>query len=313
MMRNFGREFLEETSIFENKTCLIWRDREISFKEFHEYIGKWKNVLDEQKTKTTNPLRIALFCTNSPDILAIIVAGQLSGVTVIPLNPSYKKYEIDEYISKSIANFIIVSDDVDLDKFEEREVNLISELFTSNVTPSSTASTPENQGVIVFFSSGTTGPPKQFEYTQRILCSQIDQIKAIRSDPRFFSPSTDDICYGVLPFFHAGGLITILSMIFSGCTVLINERWNEHEFLANCQNYKVSVLFLVPPVLNFFANHPLVSSYDLSALKTIYVGAAASPPENFAKVAERLPELENLIQCKFSYNVSFFIRRKCCT
>ncbi|KAF1770358.1 hypothetical protein GCK72_002176 [Caenorhabditis remanei] len=298
MSRNFGHEFLTEISTFGTETALIWRDQEISFENFQKLVGKWKNIIEKQKKNYLNTLRIALFCSNSPDILSIIIASQLSGITVIPLNPSFKKYEIDKYIAESNANFLIVSDDVDCEKFEEIEFHTISELLSAedNCVDIDESPASSHSGAIVFFSSGTTGPPKLFEYSQKILCSQIDQLREIQLDSRFFSPSKTDICYGVLPFFHAGGLITVFSMIFSGCTILINERWNEQEFLSNCQKYRVSVLFLVPPVLNFFANHPLISNFDLSSLKTIYVGAAASPPENFRKVSERLPKLENLIQ-----------------
>ncbi|EGT32545.1 hypothetical protein CAEBREN_08854 [Caenorhabditis brenneri] len=297
MPRNFGQEFLDQILKFEDKTCLIWRETEITFRQFHEKIELWRTILEYQKKQSSNPLRIALFCTNSPDILALIVAGQLVGVTIIPLNPSYKKYEIEKYFLESRANFVIVSDDVDLEKFEDMELQTVSEVVSSAVDANQNEEhSISTSGVLVFFSSGTTGPPKLYEYTQRNLCAQIDQINEIRKDSRFFSPSQSDVCYGVLPFFHAGGVITVLSMIYNGCSLLINERWNEEEFLTNCQNYKVSVLFLVPPVLNFLANHPLVPKFDLSSLKTIYVGSAPSKAEDFEKVSKRLPALENLIQ-----------------
>uniref|UniRef100_A0A8R1DTZ5 Uncharacterized protein n=1 Tax=Caenorhabditis japonica TaxID=281687 RepID=A0A8R1DTZ5_CAEJA len=248
-------------------------------------------------SSSTNPLRVALFCTNSPEIISIIVAAQLVGITVIPLNPSYKKYEISEYLLKSNATHVIISDDVEPEKFNDiPNVTTISELLNQESGLFEATDDPEQAGVIVFFSSGTTGPPKLFEYTQQQLTAQIDQIRAVQEDPTQFSPAQNDVCYGVLPFFHAGGLVTVLSMLFSGVTLIINERWSEQEFLAVCQNYRVSVLFLVPPVLHFLAVHPLVSSFDLTALRTIFVGAAASLPEDFGLVARRFPGLENLIQ-----------------
>uniref|UniRef100_A0A0K0D8B5 AMP-binding domain-containing protein n=1 Tax=Angiostrongylus cantonensis TaxID=6313 RepID=A0A0K0D8B5_ANGCA len=48
-----------------------------------------------------------------------------------------------------------------------------------------------------------------------------------------------DIVHGVLPYFHAGGLITIFCTLFQGATVVINRKWNQERFLRVIQEYKV--------------------------------------------------------------------------
>ena len=49
-----------------------------------------------------------------------------------------------------------------------------------------------------------------------------------------------DTVMGVLPFFHAGGIITILFMLLQGAKIVINTRFEPYEFLAMIQKYKVS-------------------------------------------------------------------------
>jgi 4-coumarate--CoA ligase len=47
-------------------------------------------------------------------------------------------------------------------------------------------------------------------------------------------------------------------------------------------------LHIVPPIALFLAKSPLISNYDLSSLRSIYVGAAPIGPELSKEVKERL-------------------------
>ncbi|CAI5438967.1 unnamed protein product [Caenorhabditis angaria] len=234
---------------------------------------------------------IATFCTNSVGFLEFVIGSQIAGIKLVPLNPSYKAYEIEEYLKITNPSHIILSKDVDSTKFKNYDFTFIEDIVITDYSKS--GKDYKNSGKIIFFSSGTTGPPKPFIYDSRILLAHLQQFELIQKSPKYYSPSSTDICFGVLPYFHAGGLITVLSMLWIGCTVIINERWDGKEFIDTCNKYQVSVLFLVPPVLKFLAN---AEYEDLKNLKTIYVGAAASEKSDFEKVAKRFSSLENLIQ-----------------
>ena len=114
---------------------------------------------------------------------------------------------------------------------------------------------------IIFFSSGTTGPPKAVVLSQKslnayltllkydILMSQKRQLRihssTLQSDPNsnFVTLSNTDTVFGVLPYFHAGGLLTTFIMLAQGAKVLINRRFTEDEFLGNISKYEVRFRF----------------------------------------------------------------------
>src|SRR5690606_34295834 len=54
------------------------------------------------------------------------------------------------------------------------------------------------------------------------------------------------------------------------------------------QEHRASVAFVVPPIMNFLARHPLVGQYDLSSVRSILSGAAPLSPEVARMVHERI-------------------------
>lgn len=48
-----------------------------------------------------------------------------------------------------------------------------------------------------------------------------------------------DIVYGVLPYFHAGGLLTVFCMLVQGVQLLINRKFDGTKFLETIEKYKV--------------------------------------------------------------------------
>uniref|UniRef100_A0AC35FNG7 Uncharacterized protein n=1 Tax=Panagrolaimus sp. PS1159 TaxID=55785 RepID=A0AC35FNG7_9BILA len=94
----------------------------------------------------------------------------------------------------------------------------------------------------------------------------------------------------------AGGLLTTLLMLAQGAKVLINRKFHEDEFLENISKYEVSVLLLVPPILEFLCYAPKVDPTKLSTVQYIFVGAAKVRSEHEAGVIKRLPYLNKVLQ-----------------
>jgi acyl-CoA synthetase (AMP-forming)/AMP-acid ligase II len=65
-------------------------------------------------------------------------------------------------------------------------------------------------------------------------------------------------------------------------------RFEPDAFLKALQDYRVTHLAVVPPVLQFLALHPLIDAYDLSSLQVIGCGAAPLGSALEQKAAERL-------------------------
>jgi acyl-CoA synthetase (AMP-forming)/AMP-acid ligase II len=85
----------------------------------------------------------------------------------------------------------------------------------------------------------------------------------------------DDVIVAVLPFFHIYGLTVLMAAALRrGATLVTMPRFDLEQFLTILQDYRVSLAFLVPPIVLALAKHPLVDRFDLSALRFVNSGAA---------------------------------------
>ncbi|TFK44864.1 AMP binding protein [Crucibulum laeve] len=128
-----------------------------------------------------------------------------------------------------------------------------------------------HETVYLCYSSGTTGKPKGVETTHRNVTSLVDIVKCGFPEVKYGV----DKLLGLLPFYHIYGAVKLLQFPFaSGIPVIIMTRFDPVQFCANIERYKITVSFIVPPVLVVLSRHPAVDQYDMSSLKILFSGAA---------------------------------------
>lgn len=143
---------------------------------------------------------------------------------------------------------------------------------------------PATDVCVLPYSSGTSGIPKGVMLTHRNLVANLAQVKA---DAPMLTP--DDIVVGVLPFFHIYGMVVIMgAALVEGATIVSMPRFELEPFLKVLQDHKITYANVVPPILLALAKHPVVAKYDLSALKTLFSGAAPLGAELTNAVEDRL-------------------------
>ena len=87
-------------------------------------------------------------------------------------------------------------------------------------------------------------------------------------------------------------------MLVQGTKILINKRFDEDKFIENIEKYQVTVLNLVPTILEFLAFSPKCDARgNLSSLRYIYVGAAAVRKQLEGVIFRKFFNVQ-LIQCK---------------
>jgi acyl-CoA synthetase (AMP-forming)/AMP-acid ligase II len=133
------------------------------------------------------------------------------------------------------------------------------------------------------YSSGTSGLPKGVMLTHKNIVSNVLQFSQASGWP------DNAVSLAFLPMFHIYGMtVVLLSGLATGMTLVTVPRFEPEPFLQVLQDYRVTHLAVVPPVLQFLASHPLVDSYDLSSLEVIGCGAAPLGSDLEKKASERL-------------------------
>jgi acyl-CoA synthetase (AMP-forming)/AMP-acid ligase II len=156
-------------------------------------------------------------------------------------------------------------------------------LLRAGAEPPAVEMDPAEDIVALPYSSGTTGLPKGVMLTHRNLVANICQM----GPPHRIGP--DDRIIAALPFFHIYGMVVILNAgLARGATLVTMPRFDLAGFLGALQEYRVTRVYVVPPIALALAKHPLVDEFDLSSVRVMLSGAAPLGPELQRAVAERI-------------------------
>jgi acyl-CoA synthetase (AMP-forming)/AMP-acid ligase II len=141
---------------------------------------------------------------------------------------------------------------------------------------------PDDNAVLLY-SSGTTGLPKGVLLTHRNLVASLCQTRAVhRVGP-------DDVLLAALPLYHMYALQLTLGLgLATGATVVTMPRFDLDGFCGMIQDYRVTRVEVVPPIVLALARHPAVARYDLSSLRLITSAAAPLGATTAGECARRL-------------------------
>uniref|UniRef100_A0A915DLW4 Uncharacterized protein n=1 Tax=Ditylenchus dipsaci TaxID=166011 RepID=A0A915DLW4_9BILA len=170
---------------------------------------------------------------------------------------------------------------------------------TPNLNKQSLEVVVDKDVLLLPYSSGTTGAPKGVMLTHKSTMMNCFNYHFHHKLITKFDPNwewkTGHQCF-ILPLYHIYGFgIAINCLLSGGCGILL-KQFDGDIFCRTMQNYKINHGLLVPPVLVFLAKSPVVSKYDLSAMKFIMTGAAPAGSELIEEVKKRIPSVSQISQ-----------------
>lgn len=118
----------------------------------------------------------------------------------------------------------------------------------------------------------------------------------------------------VLPCYHIFGLYITMYSLLAGSTIVSLNKFRPEIFLKSIESYKVTKLFIVPPIAIYLVKSPSVLNYDLSSVKFILSGAAPLRQEIYNQLRKRLVQtLKSYIthHVFFVICIMFFLKQFC--
>jgi acyl-CoA synthetase (AMP-forming)/AMP-acid ligase II len=242
----------------------------------------------------------AIYSPNLPEYAVAFYAVAKLGAINTTINPLYTVDELINQLNDAGAKFLLTIPQF-LDKAlaaaqktAVRQVFVLGEaaagasafssLLEHGATVPEVTIDPQQDLVVLPYSSGTTGLPKGVMLTHRNIVANMAQIDGITNNAIV---TRDDTVIAFLPFFHIYGMVVIMNYTLAkGATIITMPRFEMEPFLRLIEQYRVTRVNLVPPVLLGLAKHPLVDQFDLSSLKTMTCGAAPLG-EELARTAGR--------------------------
>src|SRR5262245_10990744 len=241
---------------------------------------------------------IAIYSPNLPEYALAFHGPVMIGGVVTTANPLYTPDELGFQLRDTGPKFLITVPPF-LDKAREaargssvREIFVLGDaagatpfaaLLDNDGDPPTVAIDARNDLAVLPYSSGTSGRPKGVMLTHRNLVAVTRQVEAQAQIDETWRT------LGILPFFHIYGQAVLMNFpLYLGGLCVTMPRFDLAEFLRLIREYRLTHLYVVPPIVLALAKHPLVEQFDLSSLKLVGCGAAPLDEGLQRACAERL-------------------------
>jgi len=138
--------------------------------------------------------------------------------------------------------------------------------------------------VAIVYTSGTTGPPKGAVFRNR-------QLRAVCDID--LGPGWEDRWDGGGPmlastqFAHVGFMTKLPWYLRLGITLHVLDRWRAADVLRTVAAHHITTLGVVAPQLALMLRDPAIDELDVSCVRQIIAGGAASPPSLVRAARER--------------------------
>jgi malonyl-CoA/methylmalonyl-CoA synthetase len=265
---------------------------EISYLQLHQDSNRLAHELQKWGVQKTD--RVILWIQKSLIFVMAHLALQKIGAISVPLNPGFKKSEMDYLIKDADAKLILA---------EPQQQSLIEEIdpgLTALIVDSRAAyqdidffrSAPEefspveieahDPGLIIY-TSGTTGKPKGAVLTQKNLVHDAKNIIRIWEISK-----TDVICHA-LPLFHVHGLCFALhTALIAGAQIFMLDQFSPQQVVAALgrkeQEYACTVFMAVPSMYNKLIDYLGGRKPDFAHMRLWTSGSAPLLPGDFERV-----------------------------
>lgn len=239
---------------------------------------------------------LALFAPNLPEWPIAALGAMAAGGAVTGVNPGYGARELEHQLTDSGARFIFTVPAF-LDTAREAtkagacdgiillgdaEGTIPFAQVMANTDPEPAVEVSPDSLAALPYSSGTAGMAKGVVLRHRNLVANIIQ----------FNTSIEianSVSLAFLPMFHIFGFTVVtLAGLASGAKLVTIPRFEPEPFLQAIAAHRVTNLFVVPPIMQFLAAHPLVDQYDLRSVELVGCGAAPLSSAMEQQVAQRL-------------------------
>ncbi|KAK5044931.1 hypothetical protein LTR84_010303 [Exophiala bonariae] len=251
--------------------------------------------------------RVMLFSGNGIFNPIVVLGTLMAGAIYNSANPAYTPRELRHQLQDSQPRFVLAADNcieraleaADEIGYDKKNIFLFTELpIQLDVNLSRTdrqhwgsliadldvgrqfawqtfdSRALAEQTAVLIYSSGTTGLPKGVELSHRNIIANMLQLEKIQLSDKTIKSRK---CLCVVPLYHALGLgYYIFFAPRFGLKTYLMERYNLTDMLDHIQQFEITELVLVPPILVAMAKHPSVrdGTYNITSVTKVVAGAA---------------------------------------
>lgn len=269
-LETIGELALKSVAAYPDKLAIKDPYRSFSFKEMGERAHALSAYFHQKGLRKGD--RIGVLMENRLEHIELDVAISLAGLVKVPLNYRLHSKE-HEYMLADAKVSLIIGDQELMNEIESPiEVLTIGDAYEhviqSYVGKQFIEQVGEDDVFVIMYTSGTTGHPKG------VMLSHRNLIAAALSLSLVCEVDYDDVIGHVAPLTHGSNFLSHVAWLY-GLTQVVFDSFEPEEFVNDLANEKITIIFLVPTMVNLMTQHPNFDPAKLSMLKSISM--AGSP------------------------------------
>jgi PAS domain S-box-containing protein len=236
---------------------------------------------------------VAVFGPNSPDYVTAFYAVTSLGAVITSLNVIHNVAELSYQLIDSGAKVVLVTREPTAALVRAAQKAGITHIWrldevcegaSSGDADGYLATTLDARAEVasITYTEAASDVPMGVMVTHGNLVANVQQTQAV--DP----VGASDVLLGLMPFCQLYGMVAVNLALHASATVVTFPHFSLSWLLQAIERYRVTVAYLVPPVIRTLAKHGDVDKFDLSALKKITAFTAPLPDSVARACAERL-------------------------
>jgi long-chain acyl-CoA synthetase len=282
-----------------DKIATVLGERRRTWTEFDDRIKRLAGGLHGLGLRPGD--RVGILALNSDRYLECLFGLSLGGFVFVPINTRLAPPEIVFWLADSgcsalviDAAFVPVLAKVMPETPELKRVIYIDdgvtppglvdyEAMLASAQPFEGSIGADNDLAGIFYTGGTTGRSKGVMLSHNNIMSNALNIfpsTLADEDTRFVHAA---------PMFHAAdNAMTFLVTGFRGTHYFL-PRYEPVALMKLIEEYRITLLLIVPTMINMLVNHPEVANHDLSSMQRLLFGASPMPEAVVRRAAEVMP------------------------
>jgi len=287
---------------YPDKLAVVCGEERFTYAQFAERVSRLAGALRAAGVQPGD--RVAFLSTNCHRLLEAYYGVLEAGAVLLPLNIRLGTDELAYILNDSGAKILFLESPFTpmVDSFRHRVSTVerfilldghpqASWLSPQNYDELLAAATPyradlmdfdENSLAELFYTSGTSAEPKGVMLTHRNVYLHAMAVCIA------FQTSADTIELHTIPLFHANGWGVAHSVTFVAATHVMIHKFDPPEVFRLIEKERAQACSLVPTMAAALVNCSERTKYDLSSLKRVVIGGAASSPTLVREVEQKL-------------------------